>query len=124
MDFNLIQNIRIPIGPMFLRPRITLGKDEHGAIVVTIDAVLVDEQSQLVKDDAGNPIVQNTETFRMFESGFGKQYISEIAFVDGEGKPAFVIDRDGRRHFHATAPIGLFGADGGPVGCTLSANVK
>jgi hypothetical protein len=101
---------------MHLRPQVVLGKDEHGAIMVTIEALTVDAESNVVKDANGQPIVANREQFRIFESGFGKAYISQLAFPEGEVRPALVIDREGKRHFHVSADFGAVGAQGGEAG--------
>lgn len=101
---------------MHLRPMLSFSKDEHGAIVVTIRAVTVDPTGQLVRGPDGVPVSALTESFRIFESGFGKSYVSSLAFDSATEFPAIVIDQAGNRHFHAKAEGDLFGAQGGEIG--------
>jgi hypothetical protein len=74
-------------------------------LVIRIDLIQVDENCNVLKDEAGQPIVGFSESFRhKLQTTTG--YVSQIGFVEGVCElPPFQLDEQGRRHFVVTAEM-------------------
>jgi hypothetical protein len=91
--------------PYLHRPLITPSLDADGVLTIRIDLIQVDENSNVLKDAAGQPIVAFSETFRhKLQTKTG--YVSQIGFVEGVCElPPFQLDEQARRHFVVLAEV-------------------
>jgi hypothetical protein len=91
--------------PYLHRSLITPSLDAEGVLTIRIDLIQVDENCNVLKDEAGRPIVSFSETFRhKLQTTTG--YVSTIGFVEGVCElPAFLLDEQARRHFVVTAEM-------------------
>jgi hypothetical protein len=90
----------------YLRPKITHAADALGAITVTIEWLTVDESSNVVKDEAGQPLVAYREVFKQLPTAAGKGYVSQVGCCEAQADlPPFFLDAKGLRHFVVTAEM-------------------
>lgn len=99
-----------------LRVKITPFQCDEDGLSIRLQWITTDESQNIIRDEAGHPIIAHVEEFRIAATKFGHGYVSEVGFESpGETFGAFFVDGDWARHFVVKADPGEIGMEGGGV---------